>query len=739
MQNHIFKIPLAKLPLLLAAVIVLLSACSDNVATTTTTTITATTPAGLALGTSTNIILTDNSTAATLTATLVDSSNAVMSGEIISFSTSSGNLNASSATTDANGQAQVSLRSGLADFSNRTATVTASVAGVASASVPILIRGSTVALTLTTTTVQVGGGTLSATATVTNSASLGLANQAVRFSVGATSTGAATLSAATLTTDVTGVTSALTITPTLAGTVVLTAEWLDSAGAVTSTATKDIIVTAAAGTAFAITTPASSPTALTSGATQNLLASVPTTIAGVTVTDVRISASSGTLTGANPVVGPLTSIRQTPFGNAVSATYTAPVNSGSVTVQVDALGTVSGVPLTMLSSLTRTFVISAPSTAAAFIFMSPSVSTIVPSSGSNISTSTLEATVRDANLNAVSGAAVMFGLLGTTGSGESVSPAVAITDSLGKVSTTFSAGSAPTLAAIYAQASIVGETCTFVPDPFTAETNPLCDQAPLIVSSAAVSVTIGFGTLIVDAANGTQYQLPGSVLVVDANGSAVAGATVTLSAFPIAYRNGSIMRGNFQEGDNLVAGCIGPFNSIVDLESDGTFTVFTDAEDVNRNGILDAGEDTQGNGVLDSYDEDTNGNGILDTGEDTNGNNVLDFFTEDTNGNGTIEAGEDIYSSGTQIPAKAIPNNGLLSPPQAAGGSVPLTVTTDSNGAATFFLQYPKASTWFIKDEISARVIVSGTESTARMELELPISAADRHDANCPLGREATY
>ena len=769
MRDYSINISMTKLSLsfLLATALALLTACTD--ATTTTAAATAApAAAGIALGTSTNFILTDNATAATLTATLVDSSNAVMPGVAISFSTTSGSLNASSATTDVNGQAIVTLKSGLADPSNRTATVTATLGGL-TASIPILIKGSTVTMTLSSNTVQVGAGTLTASATATKAGGLGVSYQSIRFSTSTPDTGAAMLSVATLpsvtvppatctltqaatcnlTTDVSGVVGPLTLTPTAAGTVVLKAEWLDSAGAVTATTTQNISVTAAAGIAFAITIPVANPIALSSGVTQALAVSVPATISGIAVASVRLSASAGTWTGTAPATGPLTSIMQTPAAGAVAAIYTAPYNSGSATIQVDALGTVGGVPLSTLSSLSRTFVISAPSSAAAKLFLAPTVSTIVPSSGSNISTSTLEVTVRDANLNAVGGAAVMFGLLGTTGSGESVSPAVAITDSLGKATTTFSAGSAPTLAAIYAQARVVGQTCTFVPSPPVTETNPMCDQAPLIVSAKAVSVTVGFGTGIVDTANSTQYQLPGSVLVVDANNSPVPGAIVTLSAFPIEYRNGTItaVQDLSVSGTTTVWQCGGPFDTrtlYTWVNKFGTTvtgyytTTFTPAEDANRNGILDPGEDTLGNGILD-HAEDLNGNKIIDPGEDVNGNSILDI-EEDANGNGILDPGEDSIPAVTSKNwAMAIANNGVLSPPQAAGGTVTLTVTTDCTGSATFYLQYPKSSAWFINDEVTARVVVSGTESSAKTTLTLPMSVGDQFNPVCTIGHTSTY
>ncbi|MCR4303041.1 MAG: Ig-like domain-containing protein [Gallionella sp.] len=699
MRELFFNRAMTRFPalFLLAAALASLAACSDNTgaAATSTTPVAGT----IAIGTDKTSILTDNATTATLTATLVDSSNALMSGVDISFSTSSGNLNASSATTDANGQATVTLISGLSDFSNRTALVTASVTGGQAASIPILIQGSTLALTLSASSVEVGATTpVTATATATDAGGLGKSGQTIRFSIGAASTGTGTLSAATLTTNASGIATPLTFTPTAAGTVVLTAEWLDATGAVTATATQNIDVTAT-GTSFAITTPAVNPTALSTAASQAIAVTVPAMIGSTLVVSVRLSATSGSLTGSSPATGPLSSILQTPVSTAVAALYTAPANSGSVTVQVDALDA-SG---TTLSSLTRTFVISATAASAADIILTASKSTVSPSAGSSISTLTLYATVRNASSSLVGGAPVMFGLVGTTGSGETVSPAVVYTnttDELGIASTTFSAGTLPTVGTIYAQASIVGQVCTFVPN-VTAETNPLCAATPLIVSSTAVSITIGFGTAIEDTADSTQYKLPGSVMVVDANGSGVAGATVTLTAFPARYRNGSIYAVRVLVGTTYETRCGGPYDTTPVTPPalpTGNITVFTDNEDVNRNAYLD---------------------------------------------DGTLAPAEDTTPAQAAMPpwslALAILNNGLISPPHAAGGSVPMTVTTDSNGAATFDLQYLKSSAWFIEDEVTARVIVNGTESTAKINYLLPMSVSDAISSTCIIGRTATY
>lgn len=711
----------------------------------------------IALGTDKNFIPTDDATAATLTATLQDTSNARMSGATITFASTTGSLSAASATTDEFGKATVTLTSGLADFSNRTAVVTASAGGT-SASIPIDITGSTVKLAVTPgSSIQIGAGTLTADATVTNAALLGLANQMVRFSIGAASTGAGTLDTSTQWTNASGVTPQTTFTPTAAGTVVLAAEWLNSAGTVLATATSSIEVTPAAGVAFAVTNPATDPIGLTTGTTQLVTVTVPADIAGTAIANVRISATAGTLVGITQATASSSSIVQTPALGAVAATYTAPMNAGSASIQVDALDAAGAV----LSTVSRTFVSSAPASSAARLIFGAEPTTVPPSSGGNIRTSTLRVQVQDPNYNAVGGAAVLFGLLATTGSGETVSPAVVITDSFGVATTTFSSGTASTVGDIYAQAKIVGApACTFDPataDPST-ELEPLCIAIPMKVSAAAVSITVGFGTVLEDAANTSQYKLPASVLVVDSNGGPVAGETVTLSAYPIYYRNGTISVARVWNGASYELMCGGPYDElrlVPTPPNDTSLDLYVyrkpdwaEAEDLNRNAILDPGEDTVGDGVLSTYDEDTNkdkkmlywdtATDLVYLDEDTNNNGILDF-SEDLNGNGVLDFGEDTPMSDTAYKALAIVGNNLLSPPHAAGGTVPQTVTTDKDGLATFYLQYPKSSAWFIKTEVTARVVVSGTESTARSSTMLPMSQVDADADNCPLARTATY
>ena len=538
------------------------------------------TPDGISIGTNNVSILTDNSTSATITATVVDLNKNGLANIPVTFSTNSGQLSNATPVTNASGSATVVLTNGTSNFSNRTETVTAT-AGTKTASVPVLLTGSTLTLTASTNSASVGGVDVTFTATAKNSApaNTGVGNQTIRFSKGTGSTGDGTLSALTGTTGpsgiaptVGGVAAPIRLTPTVAGTFIVVAEWLDAAGAVSTTASQTVTITPV-GVAFAVTTPATSPSALALGSTQAFVVTVPTTINGTTVASVRFAASAGTWSNASAVSS------KVPASNAVAETYTPSASAGTVTVAIDALNA-ANVPI---GSLTQSLAVTAPAAAAASLNLQAAASTISPSAGTNLSTTTVTATVRDAANAAVGGAPVLFELLSTTGTGESISPAVAYTDSTGLAKATFTAGSLSTNGAIYVRASVIGApSCTTTPP--TVDPAATCKSVALLVNARAVSLTIGFSTNITDAGNGTLYKYPGSILVIDNNGSPVAGQPITLTLFPSNFRRGSVV---VDPASATPTACVANYT-----------TAILPNEDLNRNGILDPGEDVSGNGAL---------------------------------------------------------------------------------------------------------------------------------------------
>lgn len=84
------------------------------------------------------------------------------------------------------------------------------------------------------------------------------------------------------------------------------------------------------------------------------------------------------------------------------------------------------------------------------------------------------------------------------------------------------------------------------------------------------------------------------------------------------------------------------------------------------------------------------------------------LYNEDTNRNGQKDAGEDANG------------DGVLTPPSTASGSVPGTVYTGDDGTAVFDLTYVKTSAAWIEAEITASVVVYGTETRSTYTFWLP-------------------
>lgn len=186
----------------------------------------------------------------------------------------------------------------------------------------------------------------------------------------------------------------------------------------------------------------------------------------------------------------------------------------------------------------------------------------------------------------------------------------------------------------------------------------------ITVGGTAGSIAIGTSSTIASVLTDTAYQLPVSLLVTDSNGSAVSGAVVSLSLWPSSYRKG--VRGLL---------CA----PIYDGPSAGVAYAYAN-EDIDENLILGP--------------------------------------TEDVDGPGGHNAG---------IPFIG-PKDNALWPPSSSAGSVPQTVTTGSDGSASFNLTYLKEYANWVKIRLRARTRVQGTEATSVYNLLLPISAADSKD-----------
>ena len=105
------------------------------------------------------------------------------------------------------------------------------------------------------------------------------------------------------------------------------------------------------------------------------------------------------------------------------------------------------------------------------------------------------------------------------------------------------------------------------------------------------------------------------------------------------------------------------------------------------------------------------------------------YPNEDINRNTILDAGEDVGTNPGH-------GDGIITPLNAASGSVPSIVTTDDVGVANFELVYLKQYAVWINAEITASTLVSGTETKSNLIFTLPYKEDDAgHLPDSPFGR----
>lgn len=185
--------------------------------------------------------------------------------------------------------------------------------------------------------------------------------------------------------------------------------------------------------------------------------------------------------------------------------------------------------------------------------------------------SRITAIVRDANNNLVKGQRVLFNIAEDVSNGELSSPS-GITDSLGRVSTVFTAGSSGT-----------GSEGTVISATLESDTS-IQDTTTLTVSEGALRLTIGTGNTIQEEGTAA-YLKEWIVYVSDTNGQPVENAEVELKLLPSRY-----FKGTWQPG--ICGSATEPNCWIADV------TATCPAEDINYNGVMDTGEDVNLSGSL---------------------------------------------------------------------------------------------------------------------------------------------
>ncbi len=251
--------------------------------------------------------------------------------------------------------------------------------------------------------------------------------------------------------------------------------------------------------------------------------------------------------------------------NTKVTTGSAGAGKASFTITSDRAGetiiTATSVSSGLSTSMTREFIATTPK-----YLNSQADPSLIPIDGS----STIIAKITDVDGNFVKGKTVTFNAAGGSGS---LSASTAVTDSLGRASVSYSAGS-----------SSSGENGVVITTSIQNDTTVPDDIIYLTVGGEATRIVLGFDHLI--SANGTQYQKDFSVFVTDNAGRPVKDKEVSVTIKPTHYYKG--------------------YMQTIDTDGDGEADKWAQnitapecpSEDLNNNAHLDEFEDDNSNNRL---------------------------------------------------------------------------------------------------------------------------------------------
>jgi hypothetical protein len=253
--------------------------------------------------------------------------------------------------------------------------------------------------------------------------------------------------------------------------------------------------------------------------------------------------------------------------------------------------------------------------------------------GPNGQTSTITAVLRDPNGNLVKGKVINF--MVDDVSGGTISPNQGTTNSSGIASTVYTSNAVSTFEAVSISATV-------------ADTPSVMAITNLTVGDKAFDISIGTGRLI-NSDQSSYYAKEFSIFVTDPNSNPVTNAFMTFSAPPVKFTDGGV----FYKG----------------------FWVYNEGDAIWQQMV-----------TATCANEDIDGNGILDAGEDIN-------------------------------------NDQQLTPGNIV--TIPASGTTDVNGQVLIDIRYGKQFGAWTEVDIEVKAESVGTESSESQTFSLPVSAED--------------
>lgn len=598
----------------------------------------------LLLTSSAGILPSAGTTDVEIRALVLNSANVVVPNAVVTFSTSSGSLSASSAVTSATGLAVVKLSTGT-DPTNRDITVTAAVAGTPAANVTVSVTGTIITLNAAPT-LNVGAVS-EVTAVLVDSAGAPLGNRPVTFSslaalgntlkvnVSGASSPAMTDSAGKL---------VLSFTAVNAGIDTLSVSALGDSESKAVTVVSSVFTVTPVDAAGAVLSPAVANTnACTAIAVSNFQSGNP--VGG----NVSFSSSRGLMysdIGCTVLLGST----KIPAVAGLAKAYVKATSPGIATISVTSDVTTSTAQgsLEIVAPLTATSVITLQATPAV-------VGINTSDNSSHQSVLRVAVTDKPSQGNPVKGAKVVYTILDDPSGGSLSQPSEVTTGDDGTATVNYIAGKTATAdKGVRIQAAIQS--------PITSATT----TTQLTVGKQALTITAGTGNTILSINNDTSYEVNYVVIVTDAAGNAVRDVALT----------GAIRPRNYYKGFHFLTGLTPPWGVKV------TQTCLN--EDLDRDGNLSNGEDTNGNGRLDpgipvtittSATTDENGMALMQIRYPKDRARWLDVeFTI----SGTVAGSEGRYVGYTLLAGLAADyNNAGQSPPGATSPYGIETVCTD--------------------------------------------------------------
>jgi hypothetical protein len=269
-----------------------------------------------------------------------------------------------------------------------------------------------------------------------------------------------------------------------------------------------------------------------------------------------------------------TSIAGLTANNSVANTQTASNGQASVYLQAQyaGLATLKAVANTISAQRIVEFVATTPSASKGIEVQA------LPAQISAGEKSTIQAVLRDALNNPIKNKTVVFSLV--NGAGGSLSPVTAITNSQGVATTTFTAdvvtpgsGTPATSTGIAIKAALVND-------------ENIKGTGNVAVGRKTLFFRFGTGNTL-EKREQTIYAQQFAIIVTDASGNPVPNQLLNVAVFPKKYSKGFWVK-------TPIGQTFKSWKPIRSTESAGD----CGSEDVNRNGVLDAGEDTNSDGVL---------------------------------------------------------------------------------------------------------------------------------------------